>query len=347
MKKAVVYIFLLLLAAASFAAELPGRSLYIEGTAEQEDHKAFFMTGFRAEAELMDFSVTDYREEARYTFSFNVQSHADEQYPYINYMISVYLFDNEIGVELVSFRWPFAELEDMYEHIPIVFHTAAALIPEVIEEEVAAMVPERDTRWQHQLLSVRVSFDYPIVFYQLQSTGLFQGRVYRSPYPGSPPRDGQHVDHIIMPHPGLTIGVEWMFHRFASVELNFQGHIGDPAGYRFFNAAAGLQVKGILRTRYFMIQPYGAVSTPINISPEFSEFPRLAVGGGVQIGIRGFRSAETIFFDANFMLSLGDVFRYNRYAPLTYSNPPRIHYRRFVFGLGIGYRIGFIDRPDR
>ena len=343
MKKPLLYIFFLLLTAVSFAANPPNRSIYIEGTAEHEDHKSFFMSGFEAEAYAMGLAVTMYREDARYTFKFYVHDHPDEEDPLANYIIAVYLFDNEMEVEVVSFRWSFADLEEMYEYISVVFHTAAALIPEEMAEEIFAVEPPHDDRWQNQLLSIRVSVDYPIVFYQLQSTGLWRGRAYSHPaVPGSDPTYTQHLNHIVMPHPGLTVGVEWMFHRFASVELNFQGHIGDPAGYRFFNIAAGLQVKGILRTRYFMIQPYGAVSFPITISPEFSEFPRFAAGGGVQVGIRGLRSGETIFLDANVMLSLGDVFRYNPYR--NEPNPRSIHYRRFVFGLGIGYRFGLLGR---
>jgi len=345
MKKPSLYIFFLLLAATSFAIDLPGRSIYIEGIAEQEEHQTFFMTHFKAEAYAMGLTVTEYREEARYTFEFHVLDHPDEEDPLVNYIIAVYLFDNKTDVELVSFRWSFIDLYDIYEYIGLVFHTAAALIPaEDVEEVITAIEPVHDDRWQNQRLYLRLSVDYPIVFYELQPTGLRYGGAYLpGTIPSGPPANRQHLDHIVMPQPGFTLGVEWMFHRFASVELNFQGHFGDPASSMFFNMAAGLQVKGILRTRYFMIQPYGALSVPINVSPEFSEFPRLAAGGGIQIGIRGLRSTEVFFFDANFMLSLGDVFRYNPYGSLA-PNPPRIHYRRFVFGLGIGYKFGFFDR---
>ena len=340
---------LFLAAAYSFATDFPfmdirfgspdSRRIYIEGVAEQEGHRTFFLDSFKAEAYSLGLHVTGYREEAEFTFRFYVQSHADEYDPSISYIILVSLLDNETGAEMVSFGWPFAELEEMREHNPFVFYMAAALIPGAIPEEfrIVMQVPERDERWRNQWLYVRASIDYPIVFYVLRSTGLVAGQ---GAY--GPGNQLQHLDHIIMPKPGITVGAEWLFHRNASLELNLQGTLGDPRTYMFFNLALGAQVKYIFRPGNFKIQPYFALSVPLNISPEFSDFPRLAIGGGAQVSVRG-SSRGAFFLDVNFMYSLGDVFRHNPYGDLT-PNPPRIHYRRFVVGLGIGHKFGVMER---
>ena len=49
-----------------------------------------------------------------------------------------------------------------------------------------------------------------------------------------------------------------------------------------------------------------------------------------------FRSAPNYMY-------FGDVGRINPHGDL-YPNPKVIHYRRSVIGLGIGYKVGFIDR---
>ncbi|MCL2231536.1 MAG: hypothetical protein FWB99_00490 [Treponema sp.] len=345
MKKAALLTAFLFAVFSAFAADFSGASLYIEGTADQEDHLDFFMTAFRAEAYAMDLIVTDYKEEAGFTFRFHVKSLTDDyEEPTGMHLISIYLFDNETDMEMLSFGWNFTELEEMHEHNSFIFFMVAAIIPGVVPEEVPLIViqvPERDERWRNQLLSIRVSIDYPIVFYTLQPTGLFRGvGAYEGSH--SSPNRVQHLDHIIMPRPGMTVGVEWMFHRHLSLELNFQGHMGDPETYMFFNMAAGAQLKGVFRPGNFMLQPYAAISVPLNVSPEFSEFPRLAVGGGTQVSVRGIGTGA-FFLDVNIMFSLGDVFRYNPYGDWV-PNPPTLHYRRFVVGLGLGYRFGILPR---
>ena len=345
-----------LLAAYSFAIDFPfgnphprtpdARSIYIEGTAEQEEHKTFFMDHFAAEAYALGLIITDYSEDAEFTFRFYVQSHADEYDPSINYIILISLVDNEADMEMVSFGWPFAELQDMYEHAPFIFYMAAALIPGAILEDVR-IVRVHDTRWQNQMLYLRLSLDYPIAFFILQPTGLFAGQAAYAPGPpGGVPDRIQHLDHIIMPRPGITVGVEWMFHDFLSAELNFQGRLGDPSTYMFFNVAVGAQLKGVFRTNTFMLQPYIAVSRALNTSPEFRRFPPFALGGGGQVSVRG-GSTGAFFLDINFMHYIGNVQRRNPYARGAYPlapNPSRIHYRHFVVGLGIGYKFGLLER---
>lgn len=354
MKKTAILIIFYLAAAFSFAVELPDRSLYlyIEGNAEQEDHRTFFMTNFMLEAAAVGLYVAAYRDEAGLTFRFYVQSHYDEYDPSINYIILVSLIDNELDAEIVSFGWTFAEIEDMEEYTHSVFHTAAAIIPRIIgdeyEHEVTRVVheityiteiivqePVHDDRWQRQRFYIRASIDYPIAFYLLQSTGLLGGQAAYGPDPDYP-LILQHLDNLVIPRPGITVGFEWLFLNSMSIELAFKGNFGDPRSLTFFNMGLGARLNYIFRTRDFMIQPYGAFFKPLTVSPEFYEVPPFAVGGGIQIGVRGGRNG-VFFIDSNIMIPLGDVYRYNPYT-VTAPYPRRIHYRRFTFGFGIGYK---------
>jgi len=340
MKKTPFFIVFFLMAAYSFAAELPGRSIFITGTAEQSAHRTFFMTSFIAEALAMDLHISDCSCEAKFTFTFHVQRHADEYDPSINYIILISLVDNETQAEIVSFGWPFAELEDMYEHNRFVFYTAAALIPGLIiaeeVEPVVVLVPVRDDRWQNQRFFIRASIDYPIAFYVLQPTGLRGGgQSLIGPDPDHGPLF-QRLDHLIMPRPGLTVGLEWLFHNRWSIEGVFQGNFGDLSTLTFFNMGLGVRLMHVFRTTNFMIQPYGAFAMPLTVSSDFIEFPPYAAGGGIQIGVRG-PGNGVFFIDSNLMVTLGEVYRRNPYVPTT-PYPRRIHYRHFVFGLGIGYK---------
>ena len=353
MKKAPLYLFFLLLVAHSysFAVELPVRSIYLGGMAEQEYHKTFFMDSFRAEALRMDIAVADYREDAAFTFWFYVQSHADEQDPRIQYIIQVSLYNNETGAELVSFGWTFAELNDMLEQNEFLFYTAVALIPGIVREEavvryVPRYVPVRDDGWQHKWLYLRVSVDYPIAFHALQPAGLHAGAaVYGPPgvtYPNIP-FHFQRLDNLIFPRPGITLGLEVQFHSHVSAELNFQINWGDPETNFFTGTAAGIRLMSILRTQTFMLQPYAAFLYTLNFSPQFNRFPSIALGAGLQVAVRAPPGNGAFFLDLNYMHFLGTIHRYNPYSTLT-PYPHLIHYRHFVFGIGIGYKFGLFSR---
>ena len=338
MKKTLFLIVFFLAAAFSFAIEHSARSIFIEGTAEQEAHAAFFMSNFTAEAAAMGLTIAEYKEEAEFTFRFYVQRHYAEYDPAINYIVLIALYDNQTETEIVFFGWPFAELEDMHAHNQQVFYTAVALIPGIVRDELDPLVlqvPIRDNRWQANRFLMRISVDYPIAFYVLQPTGLFQNMGAYGPDPAYPTMLIP-LDNLIMPRPGITVGFEWLFHPSWSVEAIFQGNFGDPATVTFLTMGAGIRFSYIHRTRNFMLQPYGAFSMPLTVSPEFTDFPPFAAGLGIQVGVRGVRDG-IFFIDVNIMASLGEVYRRNPYTGLA-PYPRRIHYRRFAFGLGIGYK---------
>ena len=344
MKRKSLFLIFLFLATASFAIEIPNRTIYIEGSAEQSlDQKIYFLDNFRMEAEAKGFTVTNKKEEAGYTFNFHVQNHVDEFNPSITSIILISLINNETGMELISFGWLFSEIDTMYEFNQFLFYNAIVYIPGISDDDLANLIQAAaiDDRWRNKRLYLRASFDYPVVFYALQPDGLIRGQ---GAYSGTfnNPSDVQHLEHIIIPMPGFTFGVEYQFLNFMSAELNFQVHMGDPRRRFYINTAFGAQLKGIIRTGNFMLQPYGAFSMPLNISSSFRKHPPYSFGAGIQAGIKGGDSG-VIFVDLNFMFTPGIVRIRNYFNDLA-PNPPSIKYRRFVIGIGAGFKYGFFDR---
>jgi hypothetical protein len=90
-----------------------------------------------------------------------------------------------------------------------------------------------------------------------------------------------------------------------------------------------------------MIEPYIAVSLPVDTSVNSVKFPKVGLGGGVQLGVKG-GSMGAVFVDVNYIYYMGDVIIKNESS--YYPYPAEIKYNRFVVGIGIGYKAGFYDR---
>lgn len=343
MKKLLILPVFMALAVSSFGQVLPNRDIFLEGTAGNTEQRTFFMDNFRMEAGALGFNVTDRRADAGYTLKFHVQNHTDPYDPEIRYIILLTLLLNENDRELVSFGWPFAELEDMYEYNQFVFFRAAVLIPGINEEDLmllleentreiiaregtasdrgstaAASVPVEavNTGWQRKWLYLRASIDYPITFYILQGSSVLP------------------LDNRFTAMPGATIGLEIHPLNFLSLELNFQASMGDKNDFSDMNLGAGAELKFPIKTKTFIVEPYGAFLYHLSNPDIYEEFPQFAVGGGFQLAVRGGNSGA-FFIDIKYMFSIGEA---------KMGTPPLIDYNRHVIGLGIGYKFGFLNK---
>ena len=333
------------LTANSQTSLLPNKFLFIDGTAQISGHHEFFLRVFRIEAGGAGYVVAGSREEAAYTFRFNVtanmvENDEGELQPapeYDNqYILRISLLDNSTDAEILFFDFFFTDLNEMYEYTQSLFHMATVYIP---PDKDVYLGPDRS--WQNKWLYFRATIDYPISFFALQSTGLRGGgqAAYSQDNAGNSIAL-QHLNHIILPQPGLTIGAEVQFLDFLGAELFFKLNIGDPQTNFFINMAAGASVKFNIKIADFIIQPYLTGIIPLNMSTVFNQASPFAAGIGVQAGVKG--GPGIIIIDIGFTLSFGDFFMKNRYtyAPL----PTQIHYTHFAFGIGIGYKYGIINR---
>jgi hypothetical protein len=356
MKKAVLLPVFLTLLVSSFAIELPNRKLYIEGSAEVSAHRTFFMDNFRMEAGALGFEVVNDRATAGYTFKFHAQSHTDDSNPAIKYIVLITLILNDGDRELVSFGWPYADINDMYEYNQFVFFRAAVLIPGISEDDLVGLVSDDDT-WRNKWIYFKVAFDYPLTFYVLKNDGLWGGyAVYNGVLDDDGrPEDPQNfrfspLDHKILSKMGAIAGVEVQFLPFMSLEVNFQVSFGDTEDQKFLNMAAGAELKFPLKFfKNFVIEPYGAFQYPLNVSSVFNVYPAFVAGGGVQFGLKMGKSGMLVidgrYMFLNFNSSFGftDVELHNPYGEL-YPKPDVIHYNRHVLGFSIVYKIGFFNR---
>lgn len=367
MNKALFFTVLLLLPAFSFAQEnLQNRFIFIEGTATEKEHLDFFLQNFAMEATGAGYIATEQKSDAAHTLKFKVSPDPDVPGEYV---INISVLKNDDNSELVNFDFFFANLEDMYTFNRTVFLNATVNIPiPIITEEFLASEQEIRSLWQNKWLYVRASFDYPITFYILSKDGN-DDLVGKAGLWGGDPDDDTYrtspIGHEIMAMPGGTIGLEVQFLNFMSLEVNFQFSMGDPRNNYFLNMAAGAELKVPIKFNNIVLVPYGAgiyflsdykQSTPI-INPDkkpaqstFSDFPIYAVGGGIQVCAKGGKNGA-FFVDVKYLFSLDPAVMNNPYLapdvqPL-YPNPEKISYNRSVIGLGIGYKIGFIDRKSK
>ena len=355
MKKVYFFTILLLLAVSSFAQEeIPNKYIFIEGTADNRAQVDFFMTNFAMEAVGAGYTVTGSREEAAHTLRFNVSPNTAvvdgeqrQEPPDSNrYVARISLIRNKDDVEAIAFDFFFTDLEEVYPYNRELFQNAAFFIPPITEEDLI-QAREPDNRWKNKWIYVRASFDYPITFYILQGEGLYQGvSLYLGTYENPTYFDPQ--DHKIMAMPGATLGFEFQFLNFMSLEVNYQVSMGDTRDNMFINMAAGAELKFPIKFKNVVLSPYGAFMYPLSVSPIFSDFPLFEVGAGIQLSARG-GSSGAFFVDLKYMFSFSDTLMRNPYLGFPndkqYSpNPAVIHYKRSFIGIGIGYKFGFLDR---
>ena len=348
MKKALFITVLIFLAVSSFAQSISNNFLFIEGVAESEDQKEFFLTNFAIEAVTFGYTVTKTRHEAAYTFRFSVVPNTimvnGVQHPAPpgenQYVLKIYLIDNSENMVVLRFDFFFTHLLEMYEYTQLIFLRATVYIPPESRGGSQPVRVDSDRGWQNKWLYLRTSFNYPIVFHALLPTGLVAGQ---AAYEASIDNPGEinMLDHKIQPQPGLTVGLEIQFLNFMSLEANFQMSLGDTSTSTYFNAMAGAELKFPIKTTSLIIEPYLACNYLLNPSPIFSEFQSLSAGAGVQVAARG-GNIGAFFVDINYMHSFTEVLMKNPYVFT--PNPDFIHYNRFVIGLGIGYKFGFLDR---
>jgi len=253
----------------------------------------------------------------------------------------------------------YLSIEDVYDFFPLLMFNIYSKInvKQTPDKQTADIQTYTDTEdWRNKQLYIRVSFDFPITFYTLKPDGLtVKNGLYN---PGPPTKMAAPLDNKVVALPGMTLGAEKRLFNWLSVEPKLQ--IGwEYLGWEylnkhkdFLNIAVGLELKFPLKfIKNIMLEPYGAVSYPIPIKSSpvltatsvFDSYPRFAYGGGLQVGMKGWKQTGSFFIDINYMYYSGDAVISNPYKDL-YPEPDVIHYQRTVLGLGMGYKFGVNNR---
>jgi hypothetical protein len=234
----------------------------------------------------------------------------------------------------------------MYEYNQYLFLLTTMNIPKSeVPDQGAYPIVQEDEDWRNKWLYLRVSFDFPITFYELKGDGLVAGvGAYYEDESGKVIRVSP-LDNKVVALPGMTLGLELQLFKWLSIEPKFMTGWEYLNDKDFFDLAAGLEVKFPLKiVRHIMLEPYAVVLFPFLAPNEiFDSYPSIGFGGGLQLGIKGGKPG-ILFIDINYMyFGLGDIGLRNPFGEL-YPKPEVIHYDRSVIGLGLGYKFGLVKR---
>jgi hypothetical protein len=306
------------------------------------------MDNFTMETAGAGYYVTENASEADYTLKLEVKPNmilyddgTQELAPpdEAQFVLFITLLDNDENTEVVTFGFPFTDLDEMNEFNLYLLYEAMANVPLTKfagDFEPPEVEPDH---WRNKWIYVHAAFDYPIVSYQLKSDGLWGGNsIYdtsANPYPRS------ELDHKVRAVPGFTVGLEFQFLNHMSAEVDFDMMFGDPMNYSFI-PGIGVQLKFPIKpSDRFMLEPYLAANSRLNTSTTFAQYPFFGLGGGFQFGVKG-GSMGAFVIDANFIYSLGDIITHN--TNTAFPMPNQIHWNSWTVGLSVGYKIGFFNR---
>jgi hypothetical protein len=363
MKRIWFLLIFLTFSGALFAVDLQDRHIYMDGHAEKWEHLSFFMYNFMMEAANLGYTFADTKAEAAFSFQFEVVPNVilyddgteepappDEK----QFILLVGIINNLDDTQLVTFGFPFTEVDEMYAYTQILFLRAILSIPSdagIITLQNSAIPQEESPLGQENQLTteeVTLIAQEPLAITQEtpelteETPTITQENPFitqESPVMATENEDWKNkrlyawafvggqmlLQDEIEVLPGLTVGAEYLILDWMSIGANFKLNVG-IADFSMY-MAAGLQLMFPIKSiRNLMLEPYAAFSYPVYPVQKFDQFPPLAVGGGIQVGIKGGNNGS-IFADLNVMYKLAD--------------PPELHYQHLVIGLRIGYKYGF------
>jgi len=333
---------------AVYAANSNNITLCIQGTGGQSAFVQGFKEALIIEAKAAGYQVTENLNAAKYNIKFSVEY---DQFQQKSKFIVGLIRVSDLSV-IVSMEYLFADEEEMLLYSQLVFFMLMANLPdnEVIGYEYA------DDSWRDKWLYISPYFNYSLMFLNLKSDGLIgeAGVYYGTPgFDASgnlldPNLKTSPLDNMIIPMPGIGVGLEFQFLPFMSIEPGFQISREEVVlDHVMYNMLASLKLKFPLKFfRNVVLEPYGVAALPLRFPKDeeiepFASFPSYTYGGGMQIAIKVGKNGA-LFFDVNY-LYYGDTSLYNQFYKL-YPKPETIHYDHYVIGFDVGYKFGFFDR---
>ncbi|MDR0583699.1 MAG: hypothetical protein LBG57_05035 [Treponema sp.] len=338
MKRGVIAL-LLLFAAGFVCAQTRGDTIIyipmpIGGTATEQ---SYFKENFEMETMAAGYVTTENPSEADYVLKLEVKPNmvmyddgTEEQAPpdEPQNILELRLLQAADDSEVVMFNFPFTEVEEMYEYNLYLLYQAMANVP--LTKLTSQVDPDH---WRNKWLYLRGSLDYNISNYQAD---VGDSNNWQS-------EDGEGKDALrpenarsTTPMIGATLGLEYQFLNWMSVEGDLKFVFGDPEEPTLV-PTAGLDLKFPIKpSRHFMLEPYVGVDIPMFTGTTVKNVPTfVALGGGFQFGVKG-GNMGAFFVDTEFMYTLGTVSTQTSYR--------KADWERWVLGFGIGYKLGFFNR---
>ena len=317
------------------------------GTGEQQ---AFMKEQFSMEATAAGYAIVDSARESDYTLQLRINPNVtvysdgstsepgpdDKQY-----IVELHLLQTSNNEELVTFSFPFTDLMEMYEWTLYLLYQATANIP--LTKYTAIIDTEH---WRNKWLYIRFSFDYALVDYAPDATKNTMYAIPTGSQSGATSVDIP-INRIDSFMPGAVLGVELQFIDFSprismAAEADIKLLFGDPSGSTLIPTIALAIKVPIKPSKHWMVEPYVMVDFPVSTSAAVIEFPRVGIGGGIQIAAKGGEMGG-FFAEFNAIYNIGNVHTEN----LSNSfSPKEIYWNRFVVEVGVGYKLGFFNRHD-
>jgi hypothetical protein len=343
----------LLLCGAVIAQTRQDTTIYVPvpmgGTGEQQ---AFMKEQFSMEATAAGYAIVDSARESDYTLQLRINpnvivysdgSTGDPGPDEKHFIVELHLLQTANNEELVAFSFPFTDLVEMYEWTLYLLYQATANIP--LTKYTAIIDTEH---WRNKWLYIRFSFDYALVDY---SPDAAKNTTYSIPTgntsSGSANSVGIPINRIDSFMPGAVLGIELQFVDFSprismAAEADIKLLFGDPSGATLIPTIA-LSIKVPIKpSKHWMVEPYVMADFPVSTSQSVIEFPRVGVGGGVQIAAKGGEMGG-FFADFNAVYNIGNVHTENMSNSFS---PKEVYWKRFVVEVGVGYKLGFFNRRE-
>ena len=165
-----LFLLLVLVAASAFAQSREDTLIHVLPVTGTPEQATYFKQNFDMEIAAANYTITQNAGEADYLFQLSVSPNmvlyddgtmdlAPPDEP--QNILTVTLIRGEDNEEIVSFSFPFTDLEEMYEHNLALVYGAMANVP--ITRLGDVVVVDESDLWRNKWLYIRGSFDYPVV----------------------------------------------------------------------------------------------------------------------------------------------------------------------------------------
>ncbi|WP_461257991.1 hypothetical protein [Treponema sp. R80B11-R83G3] len=168
----------------------------------------------------------------------------------------------------------------------------------------------------------------------------------------NPVGDIAPLDNKFANMPGISLGLEFQFLNFMSIEPRAQISMEELVkDHLMYTALFSVNLKFPLKfLKFVVIEPYGLAAYPMRFPGKleiFTSYPQYILGAGIQVAMKVGKSGA-LFFDVNYMfINFGETKMVNQFAlPPNdlYPTPIEIHYDHSILGFKIGYKFGFFNR---
>ena len=311
----------------------------VGGSSEQQ---VYFLDNFTSETLAAGYAISDSAADSDYALNLNIKPNMiiyddgtielappEEK----QFILTITLVETESDVDIVQFDFPFTTLPEMYEFNLYLIYQAMANVP--LTKLISVEVPVEDDHWRNKWLYLRTSIDFNVPAYIPDKHEYHKYDTSTGHYSNFP------INALVPFGPGATIGLELHFLNWMAAEADLAILLGNVNGIvHNYDIIGTLDINlkfPIKPAKHYMIEPFVGIAIPMAFLG--GNIPHFGIQGGIQLGTKA--GSNGAFF-ANFFGEY-DLSTTRTLAP---DDPPptEINWRRFVIGVGVGYKIGFNNR---